>query len=211
MGVLIIDQSIKIYVKTTFHLWEETSILGSDRFFLYFTENKGMAFGLEFGGRAGKLALTLFRIVAVSGIGFYLAYLLKRQAPRSLIISIALVFAGATGNIIDSVFYGALFSASGVHTVAEFLPPGGGYESLLFGHVVDMFYFPLWSGIYPDWLPFLGGKSFTFFKPVFNVADAAISTGVISVLFFQRAHLHQHSVELPEQEEEHESQAELPE
>lgn len=146
-----------------------------------------MAFGIVFGGRNGKLFLTLFRIVAVSLIGVYLRNLVRQRAPIGLLVSIALVFAGAMGNILDSIFYGVLFSASTMHgPVAQFLPDTGGYAPLFYGRVVDMFYFPVWQGHYPSWL--FGGRGFTFFQPVFNVADAAITIGVFSVLLFHRHH-----------------------
>ncbi len=161
-------------------------ILGLNWAKLHFVENKGMAFGMELGGEYGKLALTLFRIIAVAVIGYYLYTLIREKANLGLIISIALVCAGAMGNIIDSVFYGVFFSESTFTRVAEFMPEHGGYASWMHGHVVDMLYFPMASGHWPDWMPIIGGKYFHFFRPVFNIADASITCGVLSILIFQR-------------------------
>jgi signal peptidase II len=199
LAVLLADQALKLHIKTSYVLETGSRILGSDKFRIHFTENEGMAFGLSFGGRNGKLFLTLFRIVAVGFIGYYLGQLCRRRASMGLVISIALVFAGAMGNIFDSVFYGVLFSASSVHgPAAQFLPEGGGYAPLFFGRVVDMFYFPVWTGHYPDWL--LGGRRFTFFAPVFNLADAAITVGVLSVLLFHRGQFSRELSEAPDAE-----------
>ncbi len=167
--VLLIDQASKIWIKTNMFLGQEFKIFG-DWFIIHFTENNGMAFGLEFGGEFGKLALSLFRIVAVIGIAYALHYLIKNKYHRGLILNVALIFAGAIGNIIDSTFYGLIF----------------GYETLFHGRVVDMLYFPIIRGNYPEWFPFFGGEDFLFFRPVFNIADTAISAGVISILIFQK-------------------------
>jgi len=145
-----------------------------------------MAFGMTLGGGYGKLALSIFRIIAVGVIGWYLYHLSSIKSHLGLIFSISLIFVGALGNIIDSAVYGLLFSQSSFHTVAEFMPEGGGYGGFLHGKVVDMFYFPLISGTYPEWIPFKGGDMFIFFRPVFNMADAAITTGVIILIVFQR-------------------------
>jgi len=145
-----------------------------------------MAFGLEFGGVGGKLALTLFRIIAVIGIGVVLWRVVKRGRDRGLVISLSLIFAGALGNIIDSTFYGLFFSESLKFQKAVLFPAEGGYAPLLHGAVVDMFYFPLWHGHFPSWVPFWGGQEFEFFRPVFNLADAAISVGVAMLILVQR-------------------------
>ena len=145
-----------------------------------------MAFGMELGGDYGKLVLSLFRIVAVTALFFWLRSLARQKAPTMAIISVALITAGALGNIIDSAFYGLLFSDS-FHGVATFLPEEGGYAGFLYGKVVDMFYFPLYDGILPDWLPFWGGQRFAFFQPIFNLADTSISVGVGLLLLFQKS------------------------
>jgi signal peptidase II len=183
--VLVLDQILKVWVKTNMTLGEEFSVIG-DWFMIHFTENEGMAFGMTLGGGFGKLALSIFRIIAVILIGWYLVYLSKTKASRGLIFSVSLVFVGALGNIIDSVFYGMIFNQSTFHSIAEFMPEAGGYGGILRGKVVDMFYFPLLYGSYPDWIPFKGGDSFIFFRPVFNVADTAITTGVCILIVFQR-------------------------
>ena len=167
--VLVADQVLKTWIKTNMYIGQEFKILGN-WFIIHFTENNGMAFGMEFGGEFGKLALSLFRIVAVAGIGYGLHYLIKHKNHRGLIASVALIFAGAVGNIIDSVFYGVIYK----------------YAGLFHGRVVDMLYFPLVEGIFPKWVPIWGGEDFVFFRPVFNLADAAISVGVIIILVFQK-------------------------
>lgn len=169
-------------------LGEEFSILGLDWAYIHFVENPGMAFGLHFGGAWGKIMLTVFRLVVVGVFIFMLRSILKSQKAKPLLlISIALIIAGALGNIIDSVFYGVLFSASGYHGgIAEFLPEAGGYAPFLQGKVVDMFYFPLYRGVLPSWIPFWGGQYFEFFRPVFNIADSAISVGIVLFLLHQQ-------------------------
>ena len=185
LTVLLIDQALKFWIKTNMYLGQEYRIAG-DWFIIHFTENNGMAFGLEFAGEYGKLFLSLFRIVAVFGIGWYLSRLVIEKAHPLLITSMSLILAGAIGNIIDSAFYGIIFSASDFR-LAEFLPADGGYSSLLHGKVVDMFYFPLIQNAhFPSWFPIWAGEEFEFFRPVFNFADASISTGVITLFIFQK-------------------------
>lgn len=181
--ILLIDQILKVYIKTHFYLGEEYRI--ADWFIIHFTENNGMAYGMEFGGQWGKLLLSSFRIVAVGGIGYYLWRLTKEKEDRLYIFCISLIFAGAVGNIIDSAFYGLLFSDSG-YDVARFLPEEGGYAGFLHGKVVDMFYFPIIEGHFPSWVPFWGTEDFVFFRPVFNFADFAISMGVGIIILNQK-------------------------
>lgn len=166
-------------------LGQEFHIAGN-WFIIHFTENNGMAFGLQFAGGYGKLALSLFRIFAVGFLGWYIFRLAKSKTAFGVIFCFSLILAGAMGNIIDSAIYGNLFSESTYFDVARFLPAEGGYSTFLHGKVVDMFYFPILEGNYPQWLPFLGGDHFIFFRPVFNVADSAITCGVLSLLIFQR-------------------------
>lgn len=182
--ILLADQASKIWVKTNMVLGQEIPIIGNS-VLIHFTENYGMAFGYEFGGEYGKIALSLFRIVAVIGIIWYLRQLIERDAPRGLVLSISLILAGAVGNIIDSAFYGMIFSDS-YFTTAEFMPEDGGYATFLHGRVVDMLYFPILRGNWPEWVPMIGGQRFIFFRPVFNIADAAITTGVAVTLLFYR-------------------------
>jgi signal peptidase II len=182
--ILTIDQVLKVWIKTHMYLGQEFFIAG-DWFRIHFTENEGMAFGMELGGSYGKLLLSLFRIGAVSFIGYYLYNIITSNQSFGLAISISLILAGALGNIVDSVFYGVLFSDSAMD-VAHFMPVEGGYATWFHGRVVDMFYFPLVSGFFPEWLPFWGGEYFQFFRPVFNVADASITIGVFLILIFQK-------------------------
>ncbi len=182
--VLLIDQVTKIWVKTTMYLGQEIPLIGN-RVLIHFTENNGMAFGYEIGGEYGKLALSIFRILAVIGIIWYMRHLIKLEAPQGLVLSMGLILAGAIGNIIDSAFYGVVFSESFMRP-AEVFPEEGGYATLLHGRVVDMLYFPVLQGSYPDWIPFIGGNRFIFFRPVFNFADTAITTGVAITLVFYR-------------------------
>jgi signal peptidase II len=175
--VLLADQALKVWVKLTFYYDQAVPLFGSWSY-LHFIENRGMAFGMEFGMEGGKLALTLLRIIAVIGIGWWLRQLARSAAPLLQVMSVALVFAGALGNIIDSTFYGVIFSASTPFKLAELFPADGGYSSLFHGAVVDMFHFPLWRGELPDWIPGIGGRYFEFFQPVFNIADAAITVGI---------------------------------
>lgn len=182
VSAIVIDQVIKVAVKLNMYLHESFSVCG-DWFYIYFTENKGMAFGMELGG---KLFLTSFRLVAVSLLGYYLYRIIRNtKFPVGYIVSIALVFAGAMGNIIDSLFYGEIFTHS-MGRVASLVPFGEGYGDFLYGAVVDMFYFPLFSFDWPAWMPFVGGEHFIFFSPIFNFADACISCSIVSILLFYR-------------------------
>lgn len=183
--VVLVDQALKIWVKTNMGYGEEFSLFGQDWALIHFVENNGMAFGLGLGGEYGKLLLSVFRIVAVAIMGFYLVRMVREKADRMLLASFTMILAGALGNIIDSVFYGVLFSNSGFHGgPAVFLPEGGGYDALLYGRVVDMLYFPIAYGTWPAWVPGLGGSSFTFFSAIFNIADVAITLGVSVLLYY---------------------------
>jgi signal peptidase II len=183
--VLFIDQALKLWIKTHMTLGQEFHVAGN-WFIIHFTENNGMAFGLQFAGGYGKLALSLFRIFAVGFLGWYIFRLSKTKTAFGVIFCFSLILAGAMGNIFDSALYGMVFSESTYFDLARFLPAEGGYSTFLHGKVVDMFYFPILEGNYPQWLPVLGGDHFIFFRPVFNVADSAITCGVISLLIFQR-------------------------
>lgn len=183
--LLLADQVLKFWIKLNMSLGQEYKIFGNWAI-IHFTENNGMAFGMEFGGEAGKLALTLFRIAAVCGIGYGLIHMIKKKYHRGLIMNLALIFAGAMGNIIDSTFYGIIFSESSYYEPARLFPSEGGYSSLFHGKVVDMFYLPIIEGVLPQWLPVWGGEDFIFFRPVFNLADSAISIGVILILIYQK-------------------------
>lgn len=178
-AVILIDQLIKVMVKTNMFMHERIKI--ADWFYILFTENPGMAFGWEF---FDKFFLTSFRIVAVIVIGFYLYRIIKRRLPFGYIICISLILAGAAGNIIDCVFYGMIFNNPPAPMIAEFVPFGTGYESLFHGRVVDMFYFPIIDTNWPHWMPIVGGEHFIFFSPIFNFADAAISCGIVALLLF---------------------------
>ena len=185
--VLLIDQLTKIWVKTNMEYGQEFLIFGLEWARIHFVENKGMAFGMSFGGDAGKLALSLFRIVAVGFIIYIIRQLIQSKEGLGVLVCFALILAGALGNIIDSVFYGMIFSDSPYHGgLAELFPDEGGYGKFLHGKVVDMFYFPLFEIGLPKWLPFWGGQPFEFFRPVFNVADSAISVGIALLLIFYR-------------------------
>lgn len=191
-AVLIIDQLIKVAVKTHMYLHENIHV--TDWFYIYFTENNGMAFGMEF---LPKLFLTLFRIVAVVLITWYLYKLTtqKEKVKTGYIVCLAFVLAGAIGNIIDCVFYGEIFSQSTPYDLAHFVPVGQGYAEWLHGRVVDMFYFPIIDTYWPDWMPLCGGDRFVFFSPIFNFADASISCGIIALLIFYSRYLSKGTME----------------
>ncbi len=209
--ILIADQLLKVYIKTTMALGDEIVVF-KDWFIIHFIENNGMAFGFEFAGEYGKLFLSIFRILAVVAIGWYLFKLAKhKDIPFGFIASISLIFAGAIGNIIDSLFYGMIFEDS-YGQISTIFPEGGGYAGFLHGKVVDMFYFPIINGRYPDWLPIWGGDPFIFFRPVFNIADSAITIGIFSILIFYRKYFNkieenkeEDSEELPTETEQNSS------
>lgn len=184
--LLVIDQVIKFAVKLNMTLGESIPVFG-DWFQICFIENNGMAFGMQFGGSVGKLALSLFRVVLIGFIMVYLKKLIKKAGtPTGVLVGLSLVLVGAIGNVVDCLFYGEIFSASTYSQVAQLFPPDGGYTGFLYGKVVDMFYFPIIDTILPEWVPFYGGEHFIFFRPIFNFADACISVSVIYMLLFQR-------------------------
>lgn len=185
VAILLIDQIIKIEVKTNMTLGETKRV--TDWFYIEFIENNGMAYGMKF---INKLVLSLFRLFAIGFIGYYLAKIIKKNvAPLGYIVLIAMVLAGAAGNLIDCLFYGLIFDASTPFTVSQFVPFGEGYSTFLHGKVVDMFYFPIIQTTWPEWVPYFGGSEYVFFSPVFNFADACISVGVVALLLFYRKQL----------------------
>jgi signal peptidase II len=190
--ILFFDQALKLWVKTHMYLGQEFRIF--DWFIIHYTENNGMAFGFEFGGISGKLFLSIFRIIASAVIGWYLYKLISKKAHSGLILCFSLIFAGAIGNIIDSAFYGIIFSEE-VNGLSQLFSPLGGYSGFLQGRVVDMFYFPLINTQFPNWFPIIGGQPFQFFRPVFNVADSSISIGVILFIIFQKKFVEKAKVE----------------
>ncbi len=187
--VLLADQIVKVWIKTHMIIGEEHHILGN-WFIIHFTENNGMAFGFEFAGKAGKYFLSIFRIVAVGFIGYYISKIVKKDIPVGFLVAISLIFAGATGNIIDSAFYGLIFDHS-YYQIAQFMPEGGGYGSFLQGKVVDMLYFPIIKGHWPSWSPIRPSEQFIFFRPIFNIADSAITTGMFMIIIFYKKILRQ--------------------
>jgi signal peptidase II len=183
--ILFLDQWLKFYIKTNFTLGQSVMVI-PNWFELHFTENPGMAFGLTLGGKWGKIILTVFRIMASGLIIYYIKSLITEKSKYGLIVLVSLILAGALGNIVDSLFYGIIFSESTWHQIATFLPEASGYAPIFMGKVVDMLYFPLLDTILPDWIPYFGGERFQFFRPVFNIADAAISTGVFAIILFRK-------------------------
>ena len=187
LAILILDQAVKIYVKTHIHYGDGFDMLGLSWAKIHFVENEGMAFGLSFGGLTGKYILSIFRIIMVVFLFYILRNLIKHKETYGLIVSFSMIIAGALGNIIDSLFYGLIFSESYFHGgLATMFPPEGGYGSFLTGKVVDMLYFPMIDTVLPEWMPLWGGERFEFFRPVFNIADSAITVGVASILLFHR-------------------------
>jgi len=194
--ILLVDQISKFWVKMNMTIGQDYKVIG-DKILIHFIENPGMAYGMEFGGEYGKLFLTVFRILAVLGIGYGLFYMVKNKYHRGFTLNVALILAGALGNIIDSVFYGVIFSESTQIEKAVLFPEGGGYAALLHGKVVDMLYFPILDGTFPNWFPVWGGEDFLFFRPVFNIADSAISIGVVLILIFQKRYFKEEHEEKP--------------
>jgi signal peptidase II len=191
LAIIFIDQALKIWVKTTMSYQQQIPLLG-DWFRLFFIENEGMAWGWKFGGEWGKLLLTLFRMVAVVFGVFYIRSIIRKKYHRGFIICVAMIFAGALGNLIDSMFYGLIFEDSTKVAVAKIFPAKG-YEGFLHGRVVDMLYLPIIEDkVLPSWIPIWGGERFTFFSPIFNIADASISVGVIVILILQRKFFRKH-------------------
>jgi signal peptidase II len=196
--IIFADQALKFYIKLHYYAGEEHKVLGN-WFKLHFVENEGMAWGWKFGGGFGKMALTLFRLVAVIWGSFLLRDFIRKHYHKGFIICAALIYAGALGNLIDSMFYGLIFEDSRLfsHQVAHLFPKGGGYAGLFHGKVVDMIYLPfIEDKHYPTWVPFVGGDELTFFRPVFNIADASISVGVITILLFQNRFFKKHKHEI---------------
>jgi signal peptidase II len=192
--VIIVDQALKIWIKTNYPLGPVTNMFGLPWAKLYFIENEGMAWGWKLGGEWGKMLLTLFRLAAVIFGSWYLGRIVKHNYSRGFIICAALIYAGALGNLIDSLFYGLIFEESTYSHIAQIFPAHG-YGSFLHGKVVDMLYFPMIHSNFPTWIPFIGGKEFEFFSPIFNIADASISVGVITLLLFQKRFLRKHHAE----------------
>lgn len=186
--LLLIDQAVKIWIKTHMTIGESIPVFGN-WFQIYFIENNGMAFGMQFGGTLGKLLLTTLRVVLIGVIIYYVKKLIESGSSRAFLTGVALILVGAIGNVIDSMFYGILFSESNFTQVAALFPEGGGYAPFMFGKVVDMLYFPIIDTTLPQWFPFKGGEQFIFFRPIFNIADSCITIGVFYLLLFKRKEL----------------------
>ena len=189
--VLLADQCLKIWIKLHFPFGEVAQI--TSWFKLYFIENEGMAFGMKLGFADGKLLLTLLRIAMAGGIVYYLIKLYKKETHWGLLVAVSMILAGALGNLIDSIFYGVLFSESSSQQIATLFPVDGGYAGLLHGRVVDMLFFPLFEGYMPKWIPIYGGSYVVFFQAIFNIADASISSGVLMIIIFQKKFFPKHS------------------
>ncbi|MEI9945575.1 MAG: lipoprotein signal peptidase [Chitinophagaceae bacterium] len=193
--IIIADQALKVWIKTNYHFGPVTNVMGLNWFQLYFIENKGMAWGWEIGGNWGKMLLTLFRLAAVIFGTWYLARIVKQKYSKGFIVCASLIYAGALGNLIDSMFYGLIFEESTYSQVAKTVAVGHGYAGFLHGRVVDMLYFPMVKSHFPSWFPFVGGDDFEFFSPIFNIADASISVGVITLFVFQKKFFKKHNEE----------------
>ena len=186
--LLLIDQAVKIWIKTHMTIGESITVFG-DWFQIYFIENNGMAFGMQFGGAIGKFFLTALRLVLIGVIIYYVKKLIESGSSRAFLTGVALILVGAIGNVIDSMLYGIVFSESNFTQVASLFPEGGGYAPFMFGKVVDMLYFPIIDTTLPQWFPFKGGEQFIFFRPIFNIADSCITIGVFYLLLFKRKEL----------------------
>lgn len=185
VGLLVLDQVTKFLVKTNMTVGQHYSVFG-DWFQIFFIENNGMAFGMQLGGAVGKFLLTAFRLVLIILLSIYIRKLIKKETtPAGVIVGFTLIVVGAMGNLIDSLFYGLLFSESTTTQVAQFLPAGGGYAPFFYGKVVDMLYFPIIHTTWPSWMPFIGGRPFNFFNAIFNVADSCITIGAFYLILFQ--------------------------